>query len=250
MIIMGQARRFAHDPGNIVERVAAMVRSAELEELASAIAHSMNQPLGAIAAFAQAGSRVLDRSQTSAGRAAEIFNEIGRIALDAGADMRRIRALYTLAPPADRPSQMPDLVAEMQGLLLAHARESKARLEFEFAEALPDVRVDRLQVQYVLLCLVQHALDATASAGDEAAVSIVVRGDGGGVATRVAFAPVTPPSGQDADFPPAFAIDAGVTGFGLWTCRSIIAAHGGKIEIGRPDANSGCFSFRLPAAEP
>ena len=226
-----------------------MVRSAELEELASAIAHSMNQPLGAIAAFAQAGSRMLDRSsQASTDRAAGIFNEIGRIALDAGADMRRIRALYTLAPSADRRSQMPELVAEMRGLLLAHALERRVCLEFEFADALPDVRVDRLQIQYVLLCLVRHALDATAAAGDGATVSIVMRGDAGGVVTRIAFAPVAPPTGRDADLPPAFAGGAGVAGFGLRTCGSIIGAHGGQFETNRPDANSGCFTFRLPAA--
>lgn len=234
---------------NIVERVAEMVRCAELEELASAIAHSMNQPLGAIAAFAQAGSRVLDRSQQSTDRAAEIFSEIGRIALDAGADMRRIRALYTLGPPADRASQIPDLVAEVRPLLLRRALARQARLEFEFADALPDVRVDRLQIQYVLLCLVQHALDASASACAEAAVAISVRGDGHGVVTRVTYASFVPPSGQDGVFKPAASIDAGGTGFSLWSCRSIIAAHAGTIDFDQPNTGAGRFSFRLPAAE-
>ena len=249
MILMRETDPSSRHSRSIVERVAELVRWAELEEFASAIAHTVNQPLGAIAAFAQAGSRGLERSHGSTDRAAEIFGEIGRIALDAGADIRRIRASYTLGPPADRTARPADLIGEIRPLLLHRARARRAQLDIECAEPLPEVRVDRLQIQFVLLCLVQHALDAGACACADVRVALVVRGEGRDVVTHVGYASRAPPDEHHAAFLPALPADAAGTGAHLWSCRSIIAAHGGTLDFDSPETGAARLSFRLPAAQ-
>src|ERR1700722_18935262 len=96
-------------------------RIAALAEMASGIAHELNQPLGAIATFSQAGDRLLNRPEPMVARARDVFQQINQEALNAGEGIRRIRRLFVHAEPVCAPCLMSDLVAEMAPALEALA---------------------------------------------------------------------------------------------------------------------------------
>ena len=152
-------------------------RIAALAEMASGIAHELNQPLGAIATFSQAGDRLLNRPQPLVERAREVFQHISSEALTAGEGIRRIRCLFDHAEPNRVRGPMSGLVAELVPALDALAKSTDIHLSVNVQSGLPDVCVDRLRIQLVLFSLVQNALDASAQArGDR--VSVDVSGDG------------------------------------------------------------------------
>jgi C4-dicarboxylate-specific signal transduction histidine kinase len=120
-------------------------RVSALEEMASGVAHELNQPLAAIATFSHAGERMLNRPDPLVARALDVFGQISREALGAGNRLQAIRRLFTQARAQVTRCQMPDLVAEVLPVLNSLALHFNATLEVQTSAALPDVRIDRLR---------------------------------------------------------------------------------------------------------
>lgn len=241
----------ADNIASTVRRITEAAHAAELEQLASGFAHELNQSLGAIAAFAQAGWRVLSGPGPTSDQAAAIFQEITRVALAAGTDVRRIRTLYTLAAPAVLRCGMEDLVNEIEPLLGLIALQNGGRLDIDMQPALPPVRVERPQIQCVLLCLTRNAFDAAAAIEHPPLVRIRISRACGDIETSVIDAGSDPSAPSQAGlFLPFFThMDRGA-GLGLASSRSIIEAHGGTIGFERMETGAGRVWFRLPAAAP
>ena len=169
-------------------------RIAALAEMASGIAHELNQPLGAIATFSQAGDRLLNRPEPMVSRAREVFQQINQEALNAGEGIRRIRRLFDHAEPKRSRCQMSDLVSEVVPALQALARAADIVLKVDVQASLPEVSVDRLRIQLVLFSLVQNALEASAQnsgsqvlievRADRYAVEISIMDSGKGITDR------------------------------------------------------------------
>ena len=81
-------------PDLILKQLMEIARASALAEMASGVAHELNQPLGAIATFSQAGERMLNRPDPMVGRALDVFRQINREALGAGEGIKRIRRLF------------------------------------------------------------------------------------------------------------------------------------------------------------
>ena len=145
----------------ILSRLMELSRIAALAEMASGIAHELNQPLGAIATFSQAGDRLLNRPEPMVAKARDVFQQINQEALNAGEGIRRIRRLFDHAEPIRTPCQMSALVAEVAPALDALARAAGIDLKVTVESPLPEVSVDRLRIQLVLFSLVQNALEAS-----------------------------------------------------------------------------------------
>src|SRR5208283_2823734 len=94
-----------------------IARASALAEMASGIAHELNQPLGAIATFSQAGQRMLDRPEPMVGRAVDVFRQINLEALAAGEGIQRIRRLFGQELSKRTRCQLPELLAELQPVL-------------------------------------------------------------------------------------------------------------------------------------
>jgi C4-dicarboxylate-specific signal transduction histidine kinase len=233
----------------IFNRLMEIARISALEELASGIAHELNQPLGAIATFSQAGERMLDREQPLVNRAVEVFRQINHEALSAGEGIHRIRRMFDPGQSARVPCQMPELVREMHPVLQMLATRHNGQIQLRSQPALPPLLLDRLRIQHVLFALVQNACDAGLSndavpnvtievGGDRYAVQTSVTDSGGGVA----------PEHQGQIFRPFFTTKRGGTGLGLASCRAIIESHEGTIGFENLPAGGSRFWFRLPAA--
>jgi signal transduction histidine kinase len=232
----------------ILNRLMELSRAAALAEMASGIAHELNQPLGAIATFSQAGDRLLNRPEPMVSRARDVFQQINQEALNAGEGIRRIRRLFDHAEPNRSRCRMDELVSELVPALQALARAAEVLLEVQVQSPLPEVNVDRLRIQLVLFSLVQNALEASAqNAGSR--VLIEVRADRYAVETSVSDTGAgIPKELVDNVFRPFYTTKMGGTGLGLASSRATVEAHDGTIgfENGIPVGTR--FWFRLPIA--
>lgn len=234
---------------HLIEQLLNIARVSALEEMASGIAHELNQPLGAIATFSQAGERMLARPTPMLKETADVLQSIGNEALNAGEGIRRIRRLFHRADAARSACSMPELIAELQPVLELLATRCGARLQISATAVLPRVMVDRLRIQHVLFTLVQNALEASPTDSDRQAIvrievsadqylletSVIDQGIGIGAADRQQL------------FRPFFTTKAKGTGLGLASSRAIVEAHEGDIGFESSKEGGTRFWFRLPA---
>lgn len=229
------------------ERLAHVTRLSTLGEMAAGIAHEINQPLAAIAAYAQGCSRMLDGEDPNLERVKEGTDKIAEQALRAGEVIRRLRA-FARRHDGERDSIDPDvLVQDALRLCEVDARARKIPIEYESAPSLPTVTVDTIQIQQVVVNLVRNALESMETANGDARVVVraEARGDlveisvadrGGGVAAEA----------RGELFHPFFTTKKRGMGMGLSICRSIVTAHGGTLDF-QPNPERGTtFRFTIP----
>lgn len=227
-----------------------ITRISALAELASGIAHELNQPLGAIATYAQAGERMLNRPEPLISQTSEVLRQINHEALGAGEGIRRIRRLFDKDDSARARCQIPDLVRELQPVLEMLTAHIDGQLKIDVADGLPAVNIDRLRIQHVLFALVQNACDASAQAcvgpiigievtSNRYEVQISITDSGHGVL----------PDTRDQLFRPFYTTKPQGTGLGLASSRAIVEAHEGTIGFENLPSGSSRFWFHLPVAE-
>jgi C4-dicarboxylate-specific signal transduction histidine kinase len=237
-------------PDLILKQLMDIARTAALAEMASGVAHELNQPLGAIATFSQAGNRMLDRPEPMVSRALDVFRQINSEALAAGEGIQRIRRLFQTDAPQCSRCQLPDLVAELLPVLEVLASSINAGVRVDAPSPVPDLLIDRTRIQHVLYALVQNAVDASASALDTASIRIDISADCYCVETGVADSGSGVPAELHSQlFRPFFTTKARGTGLGLASSRGIIESHEGTIGFESLPAGGSRFWFRLPIAE-
>ena len=232
-------------------------------EIASALAHELNQPLTAITSAIRAAQRrfaAMPHAETAeATKIREAMKLAAEQALRAGQIVRHLREFITPGDADRRLEDLPRLVEEAAGLALVGARERGIDVTFRFDPGLPPVVVDRIQVQQVLLNLVRNALEAMTA--DE--------GAGGGATRRrelvIAAALAAPdlvvievadtgpglePKVAGRLFELFVSTKRGGMGMGLSISRTIIEAHGGSLGAEPNSAGGTVFRFTLPAAPP
>jgi signal transduction histidine kinase len=230
----------------IVNQVIEIARSVALGEMASGIAHELNQPLGAIATFSQAAIRMLDRPEPMHERALDVLRQINQEALNAGEGIRRIRGLFDQEGQARSRCSMDDLIVELQPLCELLSRRYEGALEFLPANS-PSLNVDRAKIQHVIFSLVQNGFESARRNSGSPWVRISVIHDRYCVETQVTDSgPGVPDSAQARLFKPFFTTKSQGTGLGLASSRSIIEAHEGTIGYQNLDGNGCRFWFRLP----
>jgi PAS domain S-box-containing protein len=231
------------------ERLTHVSRLSTMGEMASGLAHEINQPLTAISVYAQACARMLAADADShRDDLREALDQISAQALRAGEVIRRLRAMVKQRPTARATTDCNDLVRELITLAEPDVRASDIVLRLDLAaEPLP-VHVDAVQIQQVLLNLIRNAIDATiaspasprrieirtAACGDED-VELSVIDSGCGL-----------PPDTDRLFDPFFTTKPAGTGLGLSISRSIIRHHGGRLECAPNPAGGAIFTFTLP----
>jgi C4-dicarboxylate-specific signal transduction histidine kinase len=233
----------------ILNQLMEIARISALAEMASGVAHELNQPLGAIATFAQAGERMLNRPDPLVTGASDVFRQINQEALSAGEGIRRIRRLFDQEESTRTRCQMSEVIEELLPVLEMLASGFRGTLQFQAAPDLPPVFIDRLRIQHVVFALVQNAFDATAGSSEPPSVKITVTGDRYAVETSVADSGSgISPEVQNQLFRPFFTTKARGTGLGLASSRAIIEAHEGKIAFESSPSGGSRFTFRLPSA--
>ena len=227
-------------------------RVSMMGQLTASIAHEVAQPLVAVRTNASAGLRWLKADPPNVD---EISQALERIVLDVdrgSAVVTRIRAMVKRAPETPEDTSLHDAIEDV--LTIAHSEVTKhgVQVRRELAPDLPPVRVDRVQIQQVLLNLVVNAIDAMSEVTDgkrelvlgtealrSGEVCVSVRDTGPGI----------DPAAVDTIFQPFHTTKEQGLGMGLSICRSIVESHGGKLWAGDNAPDGAVFQFTLPAAE-
>jgi signal transduction histidine kinase len=231
----------------LLEQLLAIARASALEEMASGIAHELNQPLGAIVTFAQTAERMLNRPEPMVPEAINVLKLISKEALGASDGIRHIRRLFNREDLNRESCSMADLVREIVPILELLAVRGGGQLSVQLAEDVPNVSVDKLRIQHVLFTLVQNAFEATESkvgghvevivSGDRYGAKVSVSDNGSGIA----------PDQRQQMFHPFFTTKANGTGLGLASTRAIIEAHQGSISFEPSKQGGARFWFQVPA---
>jgi len=233
----------------LLEQLLQVARMSALEEMASGIAHELNQPIGAITTFAQAGQRMLERPQPMVGEAAEVMRHISNEALNAGEGIRRIRSLFHGHHAERTGCNLADVVAELMPVLELLAVRSGATLQFSSQRALPSVAIDRLRIQHVLFALVQNALEAPTRNGETPQVRIDVSSDRYNVRVTVEDSGLgIPDEAREQLFRPFFTTKTHGTGLGLASSRAVAESHEGSLDVENVAGGGTRFCLRLPAS--
>ncbi|MET0657304.1 MAG: histidine kinase dimerization/phospho-acceptor domain-containing protein [Steroidobacteraceae bacterium] len=112
----------------LLEQLLQVARLSALEEMASGMAHELNQPIGAITTFAQAARRMLDRPEPMIQSTSEVLQHISQEALNAGEGIRRIRTLFNGHERARVGCDIVDVIAELMPVLQLLAQRCKATI--------------------------------------------------------------------------------------------------------------------------
>ena len=230
----------------MMQQLMEIARASVLEEMASGIAHELNQPLGAIATFAQTGERMLNRPEPMVAEALQVFRQISAEAMSAGASIRTIRRLFNREASNRRRQSVSDLIYELFPLLKTIAERAGGDLSLDVQSALPVVMVDTLRIQHAVLTLVQNAFEASDPAS---LVKLAVSGDRYGVEISVLDRGHGIPENARANiFRPFYTTKPHGTGLGLASTRAIVEAHEGTIGFEDAPGGGAQFWFSLPAA--
>ncbi|HKS54852.1 MAG TPA: ATP-binding protein [Steroidobacteraceae bacterium] len=233
----------------LLGRLLEIARISALEEMASGIAHELNQPIGAITTFAQAAQRMLNRPEPMIAQTSDVLGHISHEALNAGQGIRRIRSLFNGQPHGLVECQIADVVGELMPIFDLLGRPRSATLALSVEPDLPKVSIDRLRIQHVLFALIQNALEAPTSQGLSPHIGIAVTGDRYGVQVAVTDRGTgVPEQAREQLFHPFFTTKTHGTGLGLASSRAIAEAHQGSIGFENVAGGGARFWLRLPAA--
>lgn len=232
-------------------QLAHMGRLSTLGEMTAGISHEINQPLTAIATYAQVLERYL-RSDGAIDRAelADVARQVAAQALRAGEVIRRLRAMVKNEAPRLERLHCGELLEEVRTLAEVDARIHQVRLDIDAEDPRLAIRGNAVQLQQVLINLVRNAIDALddAPAGSR---HIELRQRSLGTHARfevVDHGPGIPAASARELFRPFFTTKSHGTGLGLAISRSIMTTHGGRLEHQPTPGGGATFTVTLPVA--
>lgn len=230
--------------------LARVSRALTVGELATSIAHEVNQPLAGIVTNAEAGLRWLKATTPQLHEAEESLNLIVRDGNRASEVIRRIREFLKKETP--RATRLDINAVIQESVVLAHSELLKCEvgLKMELSTGLPPVWADRIQLQQVMLNLIMNGTEAMALVTDrprELRLSSQKFEKGGVlVAVRDSGTGLNPPK-MDRMFDAFFTTKPTGMGMGLSISRSIVEAHGGHIWAAHSDGPGLTIQFTLPS---
>lgn len=220
-------------------------------EMASTLAHELNQPLSAIASYSTACLNMVDNGSGTLADLKEPLAKMNAQARRAGTIIRRVHEFVRRSEPKRVACSLNDVVEEALGLIEADARKRDIRISSSLAGALPAVSADRVMIEQVLLNLIRNGMDAMAAcpperrrlliqtSADAEGVQVSVRDSGSGI----------PPEVADKLFAPFFTTKPDGMGMGLNICRSIVELHRGRLWFESAEGGGTVFILKLPAGE-
>jgi signal transduction histidine kinase len=238
----------------IMQRRERVYRTMSVDEATSAIAHELNQPLGALSLNCDAALECLKTAPLD-------IEELRSCLSDAKNDSRRaseivsgVRSLFRSAPGRRTIVEINSLVREVLHMVENDVRVQGISISSELEENLPRIAGDQIQLQQVVLNLVKNAIDALAlrgreeikgirvvtSQGPNSSISLLVQDTGPGITLE-----------SEANiFDPFFTTKSSGMGLGLSISRRIIEDHSGSLRLIESNSSGCTFEITLPAWRP
>jgi len=229
-----------------------MSRFTALGEMASTLAHELNQPLTAAASYLNGARRLLDQSQTDQlPMVRDAVDRAAQQALRAGQIIRRLREFVARGEAEPKIENLARLIEDASALALVGAKETGARVAFRFDSSIQSVLADKIQIQQVLLNLIRNALEAMLEAeprdltisterSDAETAVIAVTDTGPGIAAEI----------RDQLFQPFVTTKRHGMGVGLSISRTIMESHGGRIWVEPNPMGGTIFKLTLKTVDP
>ncbi|HEX7624770.1 MAG TPA: PAS domain S-box protein [Anaeromyxobacteraceae bacterium] len=230
------------------EKLAATARLVAMGEMASAIAHELNQPLSAIASYSTGCLNVLETGAASPDEIKDALKRTNQQAQRAGRIIRRIHDFVRKSEPTLTRVRLNALLEEAAGFAEAEARKRRVRIRSHLSGEDLELDADPVLLQQVLLNLLRNGMDAMASTEPERR-EIVVRTERNGSTVTVQVADCgcgLSPEVERQLFEPFFTTKSEGMGMGLNICRSIMELHRGRIWAEPAPGGGTIFSFSLP----
>jgi len=221
-------------------------------EMASGMAHELNQPLTAIAINADACARLLESGQCAEGKLLDVLDRIGTQARRAGGIIQQLRQFVRKEQPQRKYVDINDLIREVLVLMQLDILRAGIHVISELDETIPDVFAQRIQIDQVILNLIKNAVESmtdgsvgkrtlviSTEISDQHSVLVSVKDTGAGMLDEQKeklFTPfqTTKPQGM---------------GLGLSISQGIIAAHNGSLYLDNEHGFGAVFKFTLPIQE-
>lgn len=228
-------------------------RLSAMGTMASTLAHELNQPITAIAAYAEAiRDQLADPNPDDVPMIREAMDDMASEALRAGHIVRRLREFVARGEVEATVEPLPQLINEAVVLGLIGAREAGVEPRFDLDPYASPVLVDKVQIQQVLINLIRNAMQAMEAAGSEERVlTISSRVDDQPTLARITVADTGPgvaPEVAEKLFTAFVTTKAEGMGLGLSICRTIVEANGGRIWMESRPGGGTIFHFTLPRA--
>ncbi len=231
------------------EALATQARLTTLGEVASALAHQLNQPLAAITSYNGGVLRSLERAGFDDTLVMDALRRQGEQAAEAGRIVQRIRSFLTRRAPQRERCRIDDIVQRAAALLRRDLQQRGIELALQVTPGLPPLLADPVLIEQVLINLLRNAADAlagreapairlTAQAAGPRFVRIDVDDNGPGLGGRTV----------DVLSAPFHSTKRDGMGMGLAICRSVVEAHHGGLEAGASPLGGARLSFTLPLA--
>ncbi len=252
-VIARDIRQRREEAAQLWRRRQSMAQAARvtlLGEMTSGLAHELNQPLSAILNYAEACRQRLLTGTYQHGVIAADLENITRQAERAANVIHGLRRLMGRESPSPEMAAVPELIGEALELAKLEADQQGIRIMLEVVEPLPLLRVDRVQIQQVVLNLVQNGIEAIKAAGaSRREIAVRCRSIGSVVEIEVEdTGPGLDPVVQDRLFEPFVTTKPHGLGLGLVICQSIVEAHQGHLWHVRGSHGGAVFRFSLPVA--
>ncbi|MBL8774003.1 MAG: PAS domain S-box protein [Phenylobacterium sp.] len=233
---------------DVQAELAHVSRLSAMGEMASALAHELNQPLAATVNYIQGAMLLLDRPEFDRDLAREALSDAREQMLRAGSIIRRLREFVAKGETEHSIENLSQLLEEAGALAMVGAKDRGVRLRYDVATSARFVLVDRVQIQQVLLNLIRNAVEAMADAerreltvgardAPDEMVQIIVKDTGPGISPEIA----------EHLFQPFMTTKRDGMGVGLSISRTIVEAHGGRIWAEPNPAGGTIFNFTLRA---
>jgi two-component system sensor kinase FixL len=226
--------------------LAHVARLNSMGQMSAALAHELNQPLTAITNFVEALRITLKGVQDpSAVRAAALAERAAQQTLRAGAIIRNLRDFVEKRETGRALEDMNAIVEEAVTLAFAGSADTGVRIRLDLEPGLPQVLVDRIQIQQVLINLIRNAVEAMLSSPKrELGIATGFENDGVVVTVRDT-GPGLPPEILNRLFQPFSTTKEQGMGIGLTICKSIVEAHGGRISAEQREGQGATFTILL-----